>query len=460
MPYRWVVADEAERLAITLNPNGTQFTVDNGLYCKCLQTDDGSEYVLSSISPVEWISIASSSSLASSRKEIFTIHAPAQYTDFPFQVSGGSFTNLFARRLAPNIVLAFSDYNLCLWDIIESAADGSTINVWKANQFATYSELITFLNSNLTGTGSITNNVTVTAYIQQNEVVKPFRRSYGINRFFSVLKGQDNYKSTNYGAKTIDTQKNRWEELPEFYEQVYQDFLGVSAPPADNAGRTFWFPQTIRRMYDHHQNNIQFPSGNASQRRYYLTTNSTTYSGVNGGDWVYHQQIFYGMSPGNTNVVNLSNVQKDNFTCGVYSTVRVSMYLSSSDSNKIAFFIKPVGVDMFHLGFNPAMKSVGALTLFAEYRHPNGYTRLHKIKTISMHNSARNYGMNTSVTVTNDEYINQLIPDVRRTHIRTDTVVGTLRFLAIDEHGQSFQASRAVTVKQGRGHVNSFVLLN
>lgn len=50
--YRWIVADQAAREAITTNPDGSVVTEDSGLYGKLLQTDLGIEYVCTSADPL------------------------------------------------------------------------------------------------------------------------------------------------------------------------------------------------------------------------------------------------------------------------------------------------------------------------------------------------------------------------------------------------------------------------
>ncbi len=50
-PYRWIVNNEADRLLITENPDGSQFTSEDGLYCRLYQINDNSEWLLTSTLP-------------------------------------------------------------------------------------------------------------------------------------------------------------------------------------------------------------------------------------------------------------------------------------------------------------------------------------------------------------------------------------------------------------------------
>ena len=56
-PFRFVVADATERLAVSTNPDGS--ALDNtALNTKLIQVNDNSEWRLSSISPVTFMAIA------------------------------------------------------------------------------------------------------------------------------------------------------------------------------------------------------------------------------------------------------------------------------------------------------------------------------------------------------------------------------------------------------------------
>jgi hypothetical protein len=51
-PYRWIVADATELAAITHNPDGSEITVADGLYCVALQEDTGALHSLVGITPL------------------------------------------------------------------------------------------------------------------------------------------------------------------------------------------------------------------------------------------------------------------------------------------------------------------------------------------------------------------------------------------------------------------------
>ncbi len=53
-PYRWTVADDTAREAITTNADGTSITDTDGLYCKCYQTDDDTEWIIIDTDPLTW----------------------------------------------------------------------------------------------------------------------------------------------------------------------------------------------------------------------------------------------------------------------------------------------------------------------------------------------------------------------------------------------------------------------
>ncbi len=453
MPYRWVVPNEASRLSITTNQDGTELTPTDGLHCKCLQTDTKAEYVVIGINPVQWIKIGGDHS---DRKVLFNVHVPQKTCDF----TGDSALNapdIFFKRMPVNIAENSGSYDRCLWDIAEIDSGGNQVSSWIREQFADYTALIDFLNTTIAASTTNTYNLSISAYVDEDASIAPFTKIYGINRFFSVLKGKENYKSSRFDSKTIG-ESNMWEHLPVFITGLYDEFLGVPAPPLSNALRTVWFPQSRRRIYDHHTQPITFQNGNSSVRRYYLKTNATTYAGVNGGTWLFSQKRYFALADNSTEWVSLGSVCKDkDSTSG--SVVCVSMYVSASDQEKVCFFVKPVGMDLFHLGFHPALQEEPC-GVYAEYKHPNGHTRIKKIKEVDLQQLERSYGMNTSVSVTNSDFVSLIVPNGCRSHVRSDSIIGTVRFRVITDSGRSFPASDSVTIHQGKGHVNSFVLLN
>ncbi len=50
-PYRWIVNNEADRLLINENPDGSPLTSEDGLYCRLYQIDNNSEWLLTSTVP-------------------------------------------------------------------------------------------------------------------------------------------------------------------------------------------------------------------------------------------------------------------------------------------------------------------------------------------------------------------------------------------------------------------------
>jgi hypothetical protein len=59
--YRFIVADDAERLAVSLNPDGSPITDEDGLYTKLYQKDTNAEYLCTSTNPLTFSPITSDS---------------------------------------------------------------------------------------------------------------------------------------------------------------------------------------------------------------------------------------------------------------------------------------------------------------------------------------------------------------------------------------------------------------
>ncbi len=61
-PYRWIVSDDAERLAILTNPDGSPLTDQDGLYCRLFQTNNNTEWILVNTLPITFVPVNGSGS--------------------------------------------------------------------------------------------------------------------------------------------------------------------------------------------------------------------------------------------------------------------------------------------------------------------------------------------------------------------------------------------------------------
>jgi len=76
-PFRWVVADETERNAVSTNPDGTAISDTDGLHCQLYQEDTGGVYVCTSSSPVTFTLVSGGSSSGGGLTQDTTVNIPA-----------------------------------------------------------------------------------------------------------------------------------------------------------------------------------------------------------------------------------------------------------------------------------------------------------------------------------------------------------------------------------------------
>jgi hypothetical protein len=223
-----------------------------------------------------------------------------------------------------------------------------------------------------------------------------------------------------------------------------------------NAAQTIWFSKTFNKIYCHHRADITFPSY-SNGRRYYHKVNSTTYSGVNGGMWQWSNSVLFSMPYNNTTVSTISPTKIDAAIMSGASIIRVSIYTSKDDSNKVAFLVKPVGMDMFHLGYHPDMITDNA-HVFIEFRSPDSFPRIKNIGTLDLNNIKRQFGTNTSYTVHNADFIHILHNLGESNHLRNRTEIKEFRFFILTENGKSYIPTRWLKIYKGLPEVNLSIL--
>jgi hypothetical protein len=157
----------------------------------------------------------------------------------------------------------------------------------------------------------------------------------------------------------------------------------------------------------------------------------------------------------------LDEIIKDNYSVSDLSVIRISQYASSSDVNKVIFFVKPVGMDIFHLG-NSSYFTNKNLSIYVEYKSIDKFTRLHYIKSINEGNVDKNqkYGMNTILSIKNSEFYRKLFSSVQNSNLRTRNVVNDVQFRIIFSDNTTIKLSRKLSVYVKQPIVNAFVLLN
>lgn len=244
-------------------------------------------------------------------------------------------------------------------------------------QFSTWNDLYDYINNN----ASITNDVfdfhvqiTCYAFVDTKQSIT---KIYGMNMFFSTLKGRKNYKT----SKVKTASSTIWPNLGTFMEDLYDKFLGyTNGINTVEASKTLWFPQNYKNMYSmipSDKGMISF-SGAISGDRKSFNKVSEVYEDVDGSyGFSVKNSLVYGLNMDN-NVATWEykdDVLNDyEHFYGNESYIRV--YLLKNDDN-YAFYIKPIGQDIFRIGYS---ENAGEdSNLFIEYEGTDSYKEVHKL---------------------------------------------------------------------------------
>jgi len=158
---------------------------------------------------------------------------------------GGGFPGI-TNRMAPQLLYQYDEYKNCAWDIHEVNGPGR----WTGQRFASGAALYTFLNANVTQSGGVsTYNVMGTWYDEIDQSLPKINKIYGMNQFYSILKGRRAYKNSAVYCMNTDYNKGtycKWSNFPTFFAALCNQAIGFPAGDTLAAGRerAIWFARS------------------------------------------------------------------------------------------------------------------------------------------------------------------------------------------------------------------------
>jgi len=196
-----------------------------------------------------WTAISGASGASETRQE---------YDSVPLAIAKGTADTQSAfiglvRRQAPHI-RSYTNYSQCKWDLWEFSDAGVAINSWSGQQFDTEADLYTFLAANAVVVGGFYDNFIVgLIYDVVDEESPRITKMYGMNTFYSLLRGRRNYKA-GLSFTCADSDNIHWSGLGAWFEDLCQAGMGLPAwytwNAADHAERVLWFPRSgSRKLY-------------------------------------------------------------------------------------------------------------------------------------------------------------------------------------------------------------------
>ena len=155
-----------------------------------------------------------------------------------------------AKRKSPFLTNNYGTYALARWRIWEFNYTGTVVNSWENLQFATAADLYSFLSTNAVTSGGMYSNSIVGLVYDIIDTESPaITKIYGMNTFYSLLRGTRAYKRGNLRSVEGDASGPylRWGGFSSWFEDLCNQGLGLPAGyawnPADQAFKSIWFPR-------------------------------------------------------------------------------------------------------------------------------------------------------------------------------------------------------------------------
>jgi len=269
-------------------------------------------------------------------------------------------------------------YYRCQWDIMEVDDGGTIYNVWEGQTFADTAALYAFVSANFpagSSPGTPGNHAVAKVYDVIDPTVPKIDKIWGINSFYSMLKGRSSYRNPKY---CINGTPN-WSDFSNWFEDLCDQNIGFGTGHTyvANDERALWFSRTDKKLYG-----LPTPGYSCN-----LGTNGSRWVWNNGAvDFItlpavrsYHnnpssgeQRLYCALilpgatnwewfTPGDTTPL-IQSVASDN-----RSFIVLYQLEDGSDANNRSIHVKPYGVD--RLGLNWFDSST--YDLFAMYTRKN-----------------------------------------------------------------------------------------
>lgn len=290
----------------------------------------------------------------------------------------------FFERLSDN----FTEYSNLLWSV--KYENGTT---YEGLQFSTKQEFVDFLNANTPHIGPVVQSAWVAElYALISADVGEINKMYGLNRFYSVLKGGGNYKSP---IKELNEAAG-WSTADSFAEQIWNDFMGadwfaVSGGSDYTSGkRGIWFSQQKNNIYALYGTGhpIGFGNGISGNRMWWNDTTSAWESADSSHTSYVTSHSMVGLSD-EQNMYTIYGAPRDYILNESQSFVMVYRLNGQNGSGEdiIALMIKPIGIDILRLNY---IEDLSNKSLYAIFYEGNNDTspEVRKLSGLSAKNSA------------------------------------------------------------------------
>lgn len=248
-----------------------------------------------------------------------------------------------------NIYNNFDSFKEFYWDIINyNGVSFYGVKIKSMN------DLVDKINSGTTYNGNNrTSPYSISCYAKMNPHVAKINKIYGINKFYSVLKGRKNYKR-KIGSFGNVYDSLLWENKYNFLDKIWEYFTFPGFVTQDNymnCANSIWFSNNSDTLYATYKfgHVINFTNQNSKNRHTFDYGSSD-----------FRTHITESMTVENSVIVGLNNKTftlygnkiTDKEYCNNDSFIRVYKLVGNINGSVIiSLLIKPIGMDIFRLNY-------------------------------------------------------------------------------------------------------------
>jgi len=290
-------------------------------------------------------------------------------------------------------------FGKCKFDVFEitGGTPASIVNSWLGQSFANIAALYAFILANFipgSGPGRVANWALIKWYDEIDDTYPQISKIWGINKFYSMLRGREHYRDSIY---CLTPECIRWNRLALWFEDLCNQNVGFGPGHTYNPNdeKAIWVSRNEKKMYGLPRAGFTSFITSAGDRRIWDWGSSSfdplpvPVAYVNTPSWglplmychLDVNTVSWRWDPV-TNYLFMYNTSRT-----TSSTVVLYAMESSADPNHRSLFLKPLGID--RLGFNWFDRSI--YDLYGLYTRKNTSPIIRQLAGIAQETASRDF---------------------------------------------------------------------
>jgi hypothetical protein len=282
-------------------------------------------------------------------------------------------------------------FGKCKWDLFEVDFSNVVLNSWLGMDFADADALYTFIRANFTPHPFTPNTAAYHGYIKYydeiDETLPRIDKIWGINTFFSMLKGRRSYRHNYY---SLDVSRINWSQFPTWFDDLGNQSIGFGPGHTFNPNdeKAIWVSRNDKKVHGLPVPGFQITPG-VSGGRYIWDWGSSDFAPISMGSYenapssgsrILYSSLYLPTRATWSWWTNTQSSFMSTQAQNCYSTVVLYALEHTADPNHRAIMLKPLGIDRLGLNwFDSALYD-----LYALYSRKNYSPIMRRITSIGL----------------------------------------------------------------------------